>query len=174
LSPTRTITVAGTAGKSFLKENFPSSQVVNKPLSGLSASAEVNLQFARSWSASGEFRRSVDLLQGLERSYYGNSFGFNVRGEPTKRIDVNAGAHLLRSNPTSDVVTGKYDTVTASAQMRYALTRSLAVVTEYLHTKYDFGAGAQLPSGVLRTFGREVLRVGLTFGAPVIGRRVAP
>jgi hypothetical protein len=173
LSRTRTVRLAASAGRSMLRSESPLDGR-SEPVNGLATSGELTLQFARSWSASAAFRRSLLLLQGLTEPYYGNSASFGVRGEPTRRLTLATETSVVRGDTASIVRAAAYNTLTTSALVTYALTRTLGLSTSFHHSEYDFAPTAQLPAGVSRVLNRDVVSVALTFGAPLIGRPVAP
>jgi hypothetical protein len=135
------------------------------------AYAGVNTQFARRWLAQGQFRRSLQLLQGLAAPYFGNAMNIALRGELTRRFDISASGTYSEGELNSHAASRGYNTMTAGFRLRYALTRQLALSGEYMHSKYSFGPGAELPTGLVSELSRDVVGLGLTFGVSLLERR---
>ncbi len=162
LSRTRSVSVSGSAGQAFFEDAAIGGM---RSSHGLTARGAVGFQFARSWTVHSDFNRTLQYVQGLSTPYYGNGFSFGLQGEPTRRLELSANTGVIRSDSISgDGVQSDYHTRNTSIHARYALGRNAAIFGQYGRSYYEFGAGAGLPSGVLRQFDREVIQVGLTFG----------
>jgi hypothetical protein len=63
-----------------------------------------------------------------------------------------------------------FDTYTGDVNVRYAVTRTLAVFGEYFYYFYDIQNGALLLPGMPPGLKRNGVRVGLTFWMPTVRR----
>lgn len=66
-------------------------------------------------------------------------------------------------------VENPYRSWDGSAQARYALTSTTAVIATYLRYYYEFERPNLLPPGFAPTNDRQAFRVGLTFWLPLVG-----
>jgi hypothetical protein len=168
-SPTRTLTVSAGAGTATIQDQLLA-PIGFESSNSVTAHGSVTFQFMRSWAADAEYRRSLQLLQGLDRPYYGDSVRFGIQGFPASRIDVSVSGQLMTGDPISSVLSRGYDTTGASARIRYALTRKMGLFAEYLLSSYEFEPDVVLPPGILRRFDRDVMRFGVVFRTALIGR----
>jgi len=175
LSATRTMRVYGGAGASILNGDFPNT-TGEREAHQVTANGGLEVLIARSWLVQGEFRRSLQLLQGLAQPYYGNWVNFAAGGLLTRRVDVTFSGAYAQGAVGIDALSGSpgYNTRNASVRVRYAIRSDLAVSSEYLNSDYSFGREAVLPPGVIRQLNRHAIRVGLMWGASLMGRRARP
>ena len=130
----------------------------------------VTYQFGRSWSARGNYRRSLQVVRGLSETFFGDSVTGGVDGLLGRRVDVGITGLYSNADGGLSIFSQGYDTRNAAARLRYALSRNFAISTEYMYAYYRFSPLVELPPGVLRQVSRNVFRVGLTFGTSLIGR----
>ena len=162
LSKTRSLSVTASAGRSLLEDTAISGLGSS---SNLSAHGSIGLQFARSWTVQSDFHRSLQYVQGLRTPYYGNGFNLGLQGEPTRRLELSVSTGVVSSDSVAaDGLETAYDTRNTSVHTRYALGRSVGIFAQDTRTHYAFGTAAEIPTGVLSAFDREVVQVGLTFG----------
>ncbi len=64
-------------------------------------------------------------------------------------------------------MSARFDSYSASARLRRALHRTLAVYVEYLFYQYNFDEVADRPFGLPREFSRNGVRVGLSLWLPL-------
>jgi hypothetical protein len=130
--------------------------------------ATLNHQMGRTWNANITYQRGVRLVQGLDGPVFAGSVAVNLHGSLSRRLDVHANAAY--TNGELGIVTTRtndFDTYTASARLRYALTRLLAVYGEYVAYQYVFSDSANLPVGFPNNVHRAGIRAGLTMWVPL-------
>jgi hypothetical protein len=141
----------------------------------VTAYAGGSLQFARTWIAQGQFRRALQLLQGLSQPYFGNTVGVAVRGQLAERTDLLITARYAQGQISSVDVFRGYDSKSAGFRVRHALSSHIALSGEYMYGEYAFGRDIELPSGFIRALNRHTVQVGIGFRFAMRDRRpVAP
>ena len=90
-------------------------------------------------------------------------------GSLTRRTDFRASATYASGESALNRRQGLiFDTYTGNVRLRYALTRSLALYTEYLYYFYDFTGNLQLAPGIPAGLERHGLRAGVTLWMPLL------
>jgi hypothetical protein len=92
-----------------------------------------------------------------------------VKGLITPKMDFSAGVGYSSGAPAGIQSASTFDTYTASARVRQAISSTVAFYAEYLYYFYDFGVTA-LPLGVPPSMERNGVRVGLTLWMRASGR----
>jgi hypothetical protein len=169
LSASRTMRLYAGLGANLLRGEF-SAAIGNETARQATAHGGLDVQLGRSWSAQAEFRRSLQLLQGLSQPYYGNAVTGAAGGLLAPRLEFVVAAAYAQGNIGVTALSPGYDTRNAVIRLRYGLTRQLAISTEYVNSDYSFGKDAILPPGIVRNLNRHGARVGLTWGTLLIGR----
>ena len=124
-------------------------------------------QMGRTWSAQGQYRRQVGYLEGFVRPVFTDSANVGVRGLMTRRVDVSVNANYITGTDGLRQGSARFDSYSASAMVRRALTQTLAGYIEYLFYHYNFDEAADRPVGLPRTFNRNGVRVGLSLWLPL-------
>jgi hypothetical protein len=127
-------------------------------------------QFNRTLQARGTYRRNLEYVPGLRTPVYANGFTAVIDGLLGRRWDYAASAAFSDGESVVVQRATTFDTYTADARIRYALTSKLAAYIEYLYYSYDFRGSTELPLGAARVLKRNGLRLGLTFWIPVRSR----
>ena len=138
--------------------------------SPLQGEAGVEYPFRLKWRAGASYRRSVDSMPGLSGPVETNGGRVNLNGVIGRRVDVSASG--LYSSTESALIPGanQFASYSGEARIRYALSRTLAVYSEYFHYSYDLGEHAPpaLGVGVPGVYEQRGVRVGFTFfGQPI-------
>jgi hypothetical protein len=171
LSPSRSIGFRVGSGLSVLQrdeDNHP--ELRGKKYYQALGSAGFTYMFHRTWSATADFRRGLQLFQGLSQPFFANDLGANLSGTFSRRIDFLAGVRYAEGIVGLDTTSRGYSTRTASVRIRYAISRTVALSGAYTYYSYNFSQEAQLPEGIVRELDRQVVRAGLTFGIPLVRR----
>jgi hypothetical protein len=123
-------------------------------------------QIGRTWSARAAYRRGADFVEAFSAPVFTDAVTVALDGFINRRTDVAAavaysGGNVVqaRSNP--------FETYTATARLRFGLTRQLAAYAEYLFYDYD-SAGVALNANVPPRVSRHSVRVGLTLWVPLL------
>jgi hypothetical protein len=86
----------------------------------------------------------------------------------TRRTDLFVNVNYTSGTSALGRDSPRFDSYSASARVRRALTRNLAAYFEYLFYRYDLDDGADRPRGLPQTFSRNGVRVGLSLWLPLI------
>ena len=173
LSPTRRLQLSFDAGASTLTGEIGTTDSSGERHEG-TARAALDLELGRSWSTSAEFTRSLQLLQGLAQSYFGNAATFGAHGGLSRRLELATSVSYSQGAIGIDAAARHYDRRNASVRLLYALSGHVALSGEYINSGYGFGRGAILPLGVVSELNRHTVRVGLTWGQSFLGRSARP
>jgi hypothetical protein len=130
----------------------------------------VGYQFGRSWMARANYRRGLEYVVDLPTPVFADSVSAAVDGLLSRRVDVTASMGYSRGESLLARSNLSFDTYTASARVRYALTRTLATYGEYLYYFYSFHQSTPLETGFLSGLERSGVRVGLTLFVPAMRR----
>ena len=136
----------------------------------LSGDVAVAWQFTRSWQTRGTFRRGLEYVAQLSEPVYIDGFSAELGGLITPRIDVLASARYSSGASALNRGALTFDTRGADLRVQYAVTRSVAVYTQYLYYFYDFTGNARLPTGIPSGLERNGVRAGLTLWVPAVRR----
>jgi hypothetical protein len=97
----------------------------------------------------------------LNEPVYSNSARVVLEGLVTRRIDVAVTA-AYATGASAVTQSSQIETYSGDAKVRFALTRSFAVYTEYLYLYYDLRGYQQITPELPRIFRQHGVRVGLT------------
>jgi hypothetical protein len=169
LSRTRRLAVTVDGGSSILTK-----QDTAKTYYQASAHSGVTYAFARTWSAGGDFSRTLQLLEGLSEPFFGNSYAASLGTQLVRRVSVIGTAAYSTGAVGIEAVAKGYETRTASLGIRYGMTNHVAFSAQYVYYKYRFARAVELPASLARNLNRQVVRVGLDFGIPILRARPRP
>jgi len=160
LSFSRRTTFSFHSGSSVVKQDMGNHFV---------ADADVNLtrEIGRSWRASGDYHRGVQFVAGFADPLYADTVQFRFGGLINRRVDVNAVAGYSSGQVGLESDSGAYSTYTASASVRFALSRWVSFDTQYFYYRYGFANSVDLPFGFARNMNRNGLRIGLNGWLPI-------
>jgi opacity protein-like surface antigen len=133
----------------------------------LSGAADLTHEMGRTWKALLSYRRGIDAHEGFSQLFLSNGLSGGVSGLLSRRVSFGSGV---------DYVVGRvgltggahYSSVSASAGLQYALSRSLALFGRYVYYKYDFDRQVAVDPRLPRALDRQGVRVGLSASIPVI------
>jgi hypothetical protein len=148
-----------------------SEAAVNAPVTGriyrVQGEGAIDYQFRRTWRAGASFRRSLEYVPLFVEPIYADSARLELSGLITRRVDVSAAAGLAQGESALNRLNSSLDTYTATARARFAMTRSLALYTEYLYYYYDLRGQSALAPDLPPTVDQHSVRVGLTLWIPI-------
>jgi hypothetical protein len=135
------------------------------------ASANATLDLTPAWNLVGGYRRSFSVLQGITSDLYTtDSAEATVGGLVTARTDLRFGGSF--ANGITSLASGvdqDFRVYGVSAQVRFALTQTMATTVAYFHYKHRYSNPGSLPAGFPTQFDRNAVRVGLTLWVPLAG-----
>jgi len=126
-------------------------------------------QFNRTWETRASYDRGLQYVPELASAVNTDGVSAALTGLFTSTMDFSAGVGYSSGAPAGLRNSSTFDTYTASARVRQAITSTLALYAEYLYYFYDFGTTA-LPLGVPSSMERNGVRVGLTLWVRATGR----
>ena len=130
-------------------------------------SASLVHQMGRTWNAQAQYRREVGYLEGFAQPVFSDSANVSVGGLITRRLDLSLNANYITGTSATRRDSARFDSYSASARLRRALLRTLAVYVEYLFYHYNFDEAADRPFGLPPEFSRNGVRAGLSFWLPL-------
>jgi hypothetical protein len=137
----------------------------------VTGNATLNYEIARSWTASAGYMRSVGFVQFFQEPVTSDTLFSTIGGLITRRVSVQASAGVSRSSVAFVGPSNSFNTDYVSASLSCALVRQLSVGLGYSDTRYQFGAGLQLPNGVLSHTNGQTVYAFLNFWQPLFGSR---
>jgi hypothetical protein len=162
--------------RSFLR--FTTGSIISEQVAGISepadgrriqaiGSASLVHQMGRTWNAQAQYRREVGYLEGFAQPVFSDSANVAVSGLITRRLDLSLNANYITGSSAIRRDSPNFDSYSATARLRRALHRTLAVYVEYLFYHYNFHDVADRPFGLPREFSRNGARVGLSLWLPL-------
>lgn len=168
LSATRRSTFAMTLGSSITKGPFfgATAESSISEQYHLTGSVSYSRQVSRTWFVLGTYQRALNYIQGLAQPVFMDSVAASTHGFVTRRTDLSLSASY--SAGAAGIAGGSpFSTYAGDMRWRVALSRSLAIYTEYLYYFYDFNGALTRPPNVPSRFARNGVRVGVTAWVPV-------
>jgi hypothetical protein len=167
LSSSRRATFRFTVSPSTMEmPDSAQSAAITGRVSKLQGSGAVDYQFLRTWRASASYRRGVEYVAVLTEPVFSDSGRADLSGLLGGRVDVTVSAAVAKGQSALTRNTQRLDTYTGTARVRVALTRALALSTEYFYYFYD-QRGSSLAPGLPSTFEQHGIRAGLVLWVPV-------
>ena len=148
----------------------PVLSVVEGRLYRLQGDASVEYQFRPNWRATGSYRRGVEYLAVLAEPVFADGARVELAGLITSRMDVSAKSGYATGASAIYRGTQNLDTYTAEVRIRYALTRSSALYSEYFYYYYDLRGQARLAPDLPSVFKQHAIRAGLMLAVRALGR----
>ena len=173
LSPTRSLALSGAGGASYYEPATGLEPETGAPteLRGHwtpSGRASIRLDLARSWALNADYSRTTAVLNRITvETFHSDALYVRLGGLINPRLDATFSGGFTRGNAAGVNDQGRYDSYTATAQLRYALSRTWATFVSY--TYYDYGlqqiqTSERLPDQETQ----NRVRVGLTFQVPLV------
>jgi hypothetical protein len=131
----------------------------------------LRMDWARTWSMSADYRRTVGGLQGISGDGFTTDTGLlRVGGFVSRPLELTLSAGYAAGRASTGGP-GSYDTYTSTAQLRLLLSTLWSALASYDHYEYDVRnidpILRQLPTNVRR----NAVRAGLAMNFPIAGRR---
>jgi hypothetical protein len=156
---------------SIIPEEPPTGAASSEEVEGrrirATGSASIVHQMGRTWSAQAQYRREVGYLEGLARPVFSDSANASLSGLLTRRTDLFLNVNYITGTSGLSGRGPRFDSFSATARVRRALSRSLAAYCEYLFYQYDFTQVVDRPAGLPQEFSRSGVRVGLNLWLPL-------
>jgi hypothetical protein len=136
----------------------------------LQGEASLEYPFRLKWRATASYRRSVNYVAVLREPLLANGAVVKLAGLIGRRVDLAVSGGYASAVTAASRYSQNLDTFTGEARIRYALTRGLALYSEYLYYYYDLGEQAHLAAGIPSVYKQRGVRVGVTLFGDPLGR----
>ena len=135
------------------------------------ASATATLDLSPRWNLAGGYRRSFSVLQGLTSDLYTTDTAeLSVGGLLSARTDLRLfGSFANGLTPVASGVADDFRIYGAAAQLRVALSATVATTVAYYFYKHRYSNPGALPAGFPAEYDRNAVRIGLTVWIPLAG-----
>jgi len=134
-------------------------------------SADLTHTMGRTWAASTGYRRRVSYVVGFDRPLLSDMAFGSLEGFITQRLDFTAYANYTKGRVGFSGADNGFGTSTATASLRYAISRQLAAFARYFYYHYSFDRNVVLPGYLQPQLDRQGVSVGITAWLPLIGSR---
>ncbi|MBP7569176.1 MAG: hypothetical protein KBA95_03840 [Acidobacteria bacterium] len=131
----------------------------------------VSHQFGRSWEARADYRRALQILEGLPEPYYADAFAASLSGYLGRRVDVRATAGYTDGELGIRRTARRLSAFNATGRVNLAVSQFVMVYSEYLFYHYRFVGAVALPEGFPPAFDRHGVRVGVMSWIPLARAR---
>jgi hypothetical protein len=183
----RTVTtmVGGTGGLNYGKSislsrhltfSFSTGLGAGKDISGSShytviGSAQLVREIGRTWQATAGYNRNIGFSAAFLEPFVSDSVNLAFGGLISRRLSFASSAAASRGSIGFNIPNNTAVGYSASATLNYGLSRNVGLGGSYTAYWSSFGAGVNLPPGVLSQSNRQTARVFLTFWEPLFIRR---
>lgn len=177
----RILSLSGGGGGTLLKttDSVSGDPVESRVVPTGYASASIGL--TRTWQLSGDYRRSVNGLNGLLGDVFvADGATIQLTGAlPQEMEAMISTAYSAGQSVQSSAKDSRYDTVVTSAQLQFFTSRVMTAVVIFTNVQYKIGADlladveALLP-GLTSNLNRNSLRFGISLDLPIAGKRSRP
>lgn len=127
-------------------------------------------EIGRSWTAAMNYRRGVDFNQSFGQPIVMDIVSAGISGDLSRRVQVGAGAAGSWGSIGISPGAGRYDSYSATSNLRLALTREVGVSVQYAYRHYLVDDERSLPIGMQPTTDRQSIRATLDLWFPLFTR----
>ncbi len=125
-------------------------------------------EFKQSWVGALRYRRGITFIDEVDDPLLSDSVGAELTGLLSPRVDFLASGSFAHG--VVGVDSGQtYQMYGARAQLRYALSRMMALYGEYTLYQDQFPESVPLTGGIPSAFNRQAVRAGLTVSTQLVG-----
>ncbi len=167
VSRTRQLSVGVGGGAIHVDTTTP---VIRAPLDYWLPSAYLSarLDLSRSWNLSGDYRHTVQMIEGVNPQPFTSHITLlMLGGRITSRIEsvISTG---YSTGLSAGLVEGTYDTFSAGVQGRIRLSHAWYSVLNFNHIQNNLNAASSILLGVPKNVDHNTVRVGITWVQPLI------
>lgn len=134
----------------------------------LSGHAGLQRQVGRTWSGALQYDRQIQFLDGFAEPYLADSIGVSAHGFLGRRIDISTSSGYSTGAIGFSGGNRQLTTYSASAQLRVAVTRKVALFSQCEYYRYQLGGDSSREAGLEPRRDRRAVKGGLLFWLPVI------
>jgi hypothetical protein len=144
--------------------------IVDRRLYRLQGDAAIDYPFRRNWGTFVSYKRGLEFLPVLGEPILSEGGRAELSGQITRRFDVSAMAGYAVGVSALSRNGRNLETYTGDLRLRVALTRELAVYSEYLYYYYDLRGQVRLAPDLPRIFTQQSVRAGVMMFVPTFRR----
>jgi hypothetical protein len=171
LSPTRAVSLSAGGGPSYVttveRVGGGPAEYWTPAVSGVA-----RFDLGRSWSVSGDYRRSTTVVQGsTPEPYAAHTAQMSVGGDLQRWLEsvVTIGyGRGVSGQASEDILEGRYESYTAGVQARFRLASGWSSVVSFNHFEYDLNAAASVLLGASNHLTRNTFRIGVAWTVPLV------
>ncbi len=150
--------------------NAANAGAVDPHLDRISSEASISYPFRPNWRTAARYRRSVEYLSVLGQPVLSDAGRLELSGVLARHFDVSASAGYAEAASALNPAHG-LTTYTGQVALRYAVTRSLALASEYRYYFFDLREQVALVPQMPRRFEQHAVRFGVELFLETIGRK---
>lgn len=130
--------------------------------------ATLNHEIGQTWTAGLVARRGWQFIEGFPAPFFSDSASAGIRGHLGRRVRVSVGTGYSMGDMGVVGDSGGYETYAGTSQFTFAVTRHLAVHSEYVYYHYRLRGAVPVPDGLAKELDRHSVRVGIKLWAPFL------
>jgi hypothetical protein len=135
----------------------------------------VNHAASANWSIGANYSHSLQGQTALQEPVWVDIVTATLAGRLGRKVNLSFGATYWSGNQFAPSGP-RFDSYSGAARVQVALTEWAAITADYIHYRYNYPAGYDLPAGVPQHQDRQRVMLGATFWLPIVraGRARAP
>lgn len=141
----------------------------------LRGSARLNHEIGRTWQATAALYRGVSFIEGFRYPFLATTLSANIAGDLSRRMGLTFGGSYWTGQNESGghhggtgLAAGRNESYSATTRLRIAVSRSMALSTQYIFSHYRFASAPSLIVGFPDWTDRQSVRVGLDLQLPLV------
>ncbi len=132
-------------------------------------SAFLNRQMGRSWNARINYSRGLQYIEAFPNPFFSDSVNASATGFWGTRSRLNFSAAYSNGDVGNTIVSApRYSLANGLANYQLAVTRFIALFTEYDYYHYTFDQSVVLPAGMSHSLSRNSVRIGANVWLPLL------
>ena len=163
LSVSRRTKLSFSTGSSLLKD-------YQRSYYRLTGNAVVTREIGRSWVANISYYRGVGFVERFRKPFFSDSVTLGMDGLITRRLAFRSYASAMNGDLGLGTEGNAFRSYSGTTGVTMAITRFLALGTDYIYYRYGFARVDGLPTGVARELDRHSGRVYLSMWVPILQR----
>lgn len=173
LSRTRRTTFGFNVGSTVVNGTLGTVQGIPSPSAEFSrqfrvtGDALLTHQIGRSWRVRGIYNRGVGMIEGFPGPVFSDAWTAATDGYLNRRTDLVGSIAYANGQELLAARASNYLGYTGNLNIRFAMSKTWALYTEYVYYRYDLKGTVTLPPSLANSLDRSGVRVGLTLWAPL-------
>ena len=155
--------------RSFIAFSGGSAALESRDSFRMSAIGNVDFwyEFKQSWIGAVRYHRGITFIDEVVDPLLSDAVSGELAGLLSRRLDFNASATFSRGVVGFDD-RGSYQMYGTRSQLRYALSRVMALYGEYILFHYEFPPTILITGGLPPSTSRQAVKVGLTVSSKLL------